>query len=363
MEGNKEDYYSLDDIVSHLLSFFHFLRKRVLWMLLTAVAGCGLGVLYYYVQKPKYEAVTTFILEEKSSGGGGLAGIASQFGFDIGSLSGGGSIFTGDNILDILRSKKVVYTVLLSKVGDNTNPQDETLADLFLHFSGWKKKWTSDPELNKISFANCKEGQLLPQKQDSILNEIHEFFTVHELSAERLNKKGSIIRVQVTAPNSVFARLMTERLVEAAANLYLNLKTGTAQNNIAKLQHRSDSLLILLNRKSYAVAANQPLDINPGIKSAIVPIEIASRDKSVLATLYAEVTKNLEASKLILSQQTPVIQRLDSPGYLLDDNKKSLFFLSIVSPITAALIFVICAFPLFLFKNRKGRQKIESIEK
>ena len=79
--------------------------------MLFILVGFALGTVFYYRQKPKYRAVCTFILEEKSSGGGGLSGLASQFGLNIGSLSGG-SIFSGDNIINILKSKKVVEQVL-----------------------------------------------------------------------------------------------------------------------------------------------------------------------------------------------------------------------------------------------------------
>lgn len=307
------------------------------------------ALVLYHSQKPDYRAVTTFILEEKSTPGGGLAGLASQFGFDIGNL-GGGSIFTGDNILDILRSKKIINEVLLTRLDSGKNAQ--TLADLFLDFKGWKKKWRSKAELKDINFTNVQNLETLSLKQDSVLNEIHSFIIKHALSTDRLNKKGSIISVQITATNSVFARLMTERMVSAAANLYLDIKTGTAQANISKLQRRSDSLLVLLNQKSYVAAANQPLDINPGIKSAVVPLEIVSRDKTVLATLYAEVTKNLEASKLILSQQTPVIQILDRPGQLLNDNKRSLTYMLVVTPVAGIVLYFVLAFPFFLWSGR-----------
>lgn len=357
MENNKEDYYSIADIFNKTRSFFSYVRRRFWVVLLFSSLGIGLGVYYHYRQKPKYEAVTTFILEEKSSGGGGLAGIASQFGFDIGSLSGGGSIFTGDNILDILKSKKIGYKVLLSKTDIKGEPYNQSLADLFLVFSGWKDKWR-DAELKKINYSNYTDEHQLSVRQDSVLNEIHANVLKYGLKVDRLNKKGSIIKVQVTSSNSLFARLMTERLVEAAAKLYLDIKTGTALANVAKMQQRSDSLLYLLNRKSYAAAVSQPLDINPGIKSAIVPVEIATRDKTVLATLYAEVTKNLEASKMLLSQQTPIIQILDRPPYLLDDNKKSLSLILIISILLAGFICIICLSLSYFFSriNQKMKQ-------
>lgn len=353
MEENKEDYYSLSEIVNTIKSFLRYLRGKWWILVLAVLAGGGLGVVYYFVQKPKYEAVTTFILEEKSAGGGGMAGLASQFGFDIGSLSGGGgSIFAGDNIFDILRSKKIMQKVLLSKVDSDKGDSSETLADLFLDFRNWKKKWSS-PDLKNISYAGVGYKQALSLKQDSVLNLIHEFLLKKSLSTQRVNKKGSIIKVQVTAMNSLFARLMTERLVEEAAKMYLNIKTGTAQANIDRMQRRSDSLLALLNNKSYAAAATQLLDPNPGVKTAAVSTEIALRDKTVISTLYVEVTKNLETSKMLLAQQTPVIQLLDHPGYLLQDNKKRLSMLLFAFSIGAALVYVMLAFILFHMNTPK----------
>jgi uncharacterized protein involved in exopolysaccharide biosynthesis len=341
---------SSDELIKAGQLFFKYLLKRWWLFILFVATGVALGTAYYYRQKPKYQAVCTFILEEKSAGGGGLSGLASQFGFNIGSLSGG-SIFTGDNILNILKSKKVVEQVLLSKANDSS-ANGETLADLYLNFTGLKNSWRNKPALSGISFSNL--GQLTTV-QDSVLNAIHEGIVKNDLSAEKASKQGTIIRVQVTAANSQFARLMTERLVDAASKLYLDIRVGTAERNIQQLQRRSDSLLLLLNNKSYKAAASQPLDINPGIKTASVPVEIAMRDKTVLSTLYAEVTKNLEASKMLLSQQTPVIELLDRPEYLLKDLKKSLSFSIVVFFALMVCVYLGLSFILFFLKNNLSK--------
>lgn len=345
MAQNNEEYYSFSDLTDNIKAFFIYLLRRWWLLLLVIFAGIGLATAYYRMQKPKYKAVTTFILEDKSAASGGLAGLASQFGVNISSLAGGGNIFAGDNILNILKSKKVVQQVLLSGV-DSTNDH-YTLADLYLQFTGLKKSWEKKPDLATLNFSEAKK-QMTPIA-DSALNIMYESILKNNLVTERTSKQGSIIMVQVTAANNNFARLVAERLVNQAANLYMDIRTGTAKENIAQLQRRSDSLLVLLNGKSYVAAASQLLDINPGIKTATVPVEIATRDKTVLATLYAEVTKNLEASKLLLSQQTPVMQLLDQPSYLLDDNKKGWLFLAVVGAFGTGALYVGFAFLLFLF--------------
>ena len=342
----KKENSSLHELINTARIFYRYLLRRWWLALIFILAGIAMGTAYYYRQKPKYIAVCTFILEEKSGTSGGLSGLASQFGLNIGGLSGG-SIFSGDNILNILKSKKVVEEVLLTRTGE-TSLGKTTLADLYLDFTGLRASMQKKPRLANINFSDS--GQLNPT-QDSILNAVYEGIVKNNLSADRTSKQGSIIQVQVTASNSVFARLMTERLVDAASKLYLDLRIGNAQSNIRQLQRRSDSLLMLLNNKSYSAAASQPLDINPGIKTAAVPVEIAMRDKTVLGTLYAEVTKNLEASKMLLSQETPVIELLDRPESLLKDMRKSLFFSLVVFTALTAFIYLTLSFSLFFWKQ------------
>ncbi|MET0462112.1 MAG: Wzz/FepE/Etk N-terminal domain-containing protein [Chitinophagaceae bacterium] len=350
---NKQDHYSFADLRSSITSFVQFCIKRWFIFLLVVSIAAALGATYFFVvQKPKYEAVTTFILEEKTPGGGGLAGLASQFGFNIASLTSGGSIFSGDNILDILKSKRIIREVLLSGTEDSAGKR--SLADVYLDFSGLQKKWSKTERLSGLSFA--KNVVTLSSLQDSVLNTISEKIIRKHLVVDRMNKKGSIIFVMVTAPDETFARLMTTRLVAQASKLYLDIRTGTSLENIRQLQNRSDSLLILLNAKSFAAASVQPIDINPALRTMAVPAEIASRDKSVLATLYAEVTKNLEASKLLLSQQTPVIQLLDEPGYSLEDERKGLIFLLVIFGFAGGFLLFVAMFGYYFFL-RKDRDK------
>src|SRR5215204_1109500 len=115
MNAEKEEYYSLTQIAKSTKAFLQYLLRKWWVFLLGAVLAFFCGYIYFIRQKPKFEAVSTFILEDKSSGGGnGLAGLASQFGLNIASMNGGGSIFSGDNILNILKSKNVVERVLLT---------------------------------------------------------------------------------------------------------------------------------------------------------------------------------------------------------------------------------------------------------
>lgn len=357
----QEDYYSLADILQQVKAFLRYLRQQWLWLLAAAVLGITGGVLYYYLQKPSYQAEETFILEEKTPGGAGLAGLASQFGFDIGSLTGGGSIFSGDNILDILTSRRIVEHVLLSKV-DSSQTHSATLADLFLDFSKLKKKWHNKPGLDTINFYRVNGRSSMSLLQDSVLHEVYKLVTKKYVSVSRLNKKGSIITINATSINPDFSLLLVQRMVKEASDLYIDIKTSVSAANVNRLQQKADSLLALLNNKSYQVAGMQINDANPALKTLLVPTELASRDRTVLATLYTEVVKNLETVRTTLMLQTPVIEVLDMPHAPLEDGKKHLGIVLMIGFVVGALLGVLYAFYRYMLQywSREAATKVHS---
>jgi hypothetical protein len=128
----------------------------------------------------------------------------------------------------------------------------------------------------------------------------------------------------------VFSKLFTERLVLETIRMYVDIKTSVATRNISRLEKRSDSLMELLNAKSYKSAAMQVLDANAAYKTSAVPVEVSQRDKSVTYALYSEVMKNLEASRMGLAGQTPVINMLDQARYPLEDQQRALWLLLLI---------------------------------
>lgn len=345
--SQQDDEISLQELLQKIKGFIAYLKSKWVSLLVAGIIGGLLGLGYYYIQSPKYTATCTFILEEKSASGGGLAGLASQFGFDVGGAMGGSSLFAGDNLLEIIPSKNIIEKVLLSKVDSSSQ---QTLADLFLDFTKLKKAWAHKERLANISFEKVQNPEQMSLMQDSVLNVIYGVVVKSYLSVDWAHKNASLIRVSVTSKNKKFSKYLTERIVEQSKKLYIDLKTGTSQANVDRLQRRADSLYVLLNNKSYQAAESQVLNVNPAMKKVLAATEISARDKTVLDTIYAEVVKNLETSKILLSQQTPIIQLLDNPIFPLEINIKSKLFLSLVE----FFAFFSLAFLVILFSYIKS---------
>ncbi|MHA4801790.1 hypothetical protein, partial [Enterococcus faecium] len=68
--------------------------------------------------------------------------------------------------------------------------------------------------------------------QDSVLYLMYDKIIKKYVSVERLNKKGSIIKVSTQSTNPVFSKLLTERLVQETRKLYIEIKTANLQANV-----------------------------------------------------------------------------------------------------------------------------------
>ena len=116
-------------------SLFIYVQKKWLIFIIVGLLGGLAGYFYAAMQKPMYKSKLTFALDEGGSGGnaGGLSGLASQFGLNVG---GGKDIFGGDNIIEIMKSRRMVERVLLSS-DTFTGNKPETLIEYY--FTLFKK--------------------------------------------------------------------------------------------------------------------------------------------------------------------------------------------------------------------------------
>lgn len=261
----------------------------------------------------------TFVVEDAKGGSGaGLASLAGQFGFDVGG-GGGGSIFSGDNILLFLKSESLVRETLLTSFDEKSGV---TLADRYAEVNKLKEAWRKNKKIGEINFSKFKIEQL-PRKEDSLLQSIEAGIIKNELAIAKPDKKASFIEAKSTSLDEAFAKIFLDRLVKVATERYVESKTKTKTANVAMLQKRADSLSAVLNNKTFSAAASQQslVDANPALKTSAISSEITTRDKTMAATVFAEVVKNLELSKTLLNQETPVIQIVDQSTFPLEKEK------------------------------------------
>ena len=326
-------YPELKAVIQRFLNYFISQYKIIL---LITIITSTIGLIYGKLQPSTYKATSTFIVEDKSGkGGGGLSGLASQFGIDVGGLTGGGAgLFDGDNILEIIKSRAIIEKVLLTKIEEPSLAKGQTIADYYIQINNLGPAFESKNITTKsLNFAGLTEGIKHTLQQDSILFILYSGIN-KSLNVEKKNKKSTIITLEVVSGNQVFSKIFAEQLLKQTSDLYIDIKTGNLSRSIDRIQQKADSLQNSLRgiyQKSFqAENATKLYNVNSSLRINTSQTEITARDKTVSSTLYAEVVKNLETLKLSLINQTPVIQVLDTPKYpLFDQRTPARYFLLI----------------------------------
>ncbi len=325
-----------------------YLWNKKFKLIVFGFIGVIIGILYAWLKPITYTARLTFVVEESKGGGGSLlSGLAGQFGFDLGGLSGaGGSILAGDNVQQLLRSQKMIKNTLLTPFGNSTTI---SIADEYARTSklsdSWGKKY-NDGKPVRFPLDSPNYTRL----QDSLLQVITLRIIEKELVVGKPDKKLSFFEATVTMHNEGLAQVFTTRLIDQATRFYIDTKTKRQRNNVNRLQTRADSIGLILNQRTYTASqANSiMLDVNPAYPTANVGVELKERDKLVLQTIYSEIVKNLEISRTMLIQETPTFQVVDEPELPLKKNRTGYLISIIYGGLIAGI-----AGALYLLLSRK----------
>lgn len=344
------DEIYLKDLILKIKEWINYLLSKWKVVLLVGLIGGISGFIYSTYKPIIYIAKITFILEDgksSSSGLGGLASLAGQFGVDVVGGSSGGNILSGDNILSYFKSPSLSREVLLTAYDSS---KSETIADAYAKIYRLNDDWEKNKKIGKIKFAPLSSSSNYTRVQDSLLQKISENIITNQFNVNRPDKKASFIDVSVSMRNEILAKKYCERIVQRVVDRYISTKIQRQKTTVDKLQFRVDSIARLLQQKTVSGASIQnnssTMDINPLYRtSTSVAVETTLRDKALLSTIFASVTQNLEIAKFTLSQETPVIQIIDSPVLPLKVEKlsrlKTTFLFLFVFGFASCLFFVI----------------------
>jgi uncharacterized protein involved in exopolysaccharide biosynthesis len=91
--------------------------------------------------------------------------------------------------------------------------------------------------------------------------------------------------------------------------------------------------------------------MNPARQVAGVNTELQTRDKMVLQTMYTEVIKNLELSKMTMAQETPIMQIIDKPMLPLEKDRLGKLKAMIIGGFILSFLAVLVIFTRLLVKG------------
>ena len=328
-----DDEITLTDIWIKVQEWSAFLWKRKAWIIAVAFLFAIGGYLKVKLTKPVYSATLTFSLEQGGSGGSSLSGLASQFGFSMG--GNGGGMFSGENLLTLMKSRRLVEDVLLTPVSLN----GDSVLLINQYVSTWpelKEHWDST---GLYPFDAQKAKQ---RAQDSALGVIYFAIAEKSLGVSKQDEEQSFVSISYSGHDEAFTGAFVEQLASQATEFYIESKTANNRANIAKLQRRVDSVTSEL--EVAMVSAGRANDANMFTVQSAAKVSSLEKQMKVtmLTTLYGELVKNLELSKTLAAREEPLITVIDRPHYPLrvrESGLKAALFGGVLGGFLAVLFF------------------------
>lgn len=320
----NSDEISIKDVILKVRTWWKYILSKWVLILVISIIGGILDVAYGWSKKPIYKAELTFTVQgEKGSSMGGALGLASQMGIDVGGAGGDGGEFSGENLLELMKSRSMVEKALLTTV--TVENKQLTLAEYYINFNKIRATWKDNPELINMHFLPGADRTKFTLLQNSILGSFHKTLTGSNLIIDRLDKKSSIIALTVNSTNELFSKTFCEVLAKVVSDFYVQSKTKKEVTNVAILQSQYDSVRRVLS--THIMGAASSIDDNPFPNPALQVLKAPSQRRSIevqtTTIILSELAKNLEMAKMSLLQETPLIQVIDRPILPLEEIKQS----------------------------------------
>jgi hypothetical protein len=311
-EQASKDEISLKELFEKGKEWFAYLLSQWKIILLAGVIGAVLGLTYSFIKKPIYTATMSFALEDEKSGGGlgGALGLASSFGFDLG--GSGGSIFSGSNLTELFKSRRMVEQTLLTPVV--IDGKTISFAEMYVQIAEWREGWEKNPKFKNIQFSPKPNRDYFTRVHDSIFGVIYKNLS-GALTVGKKDKKIDIISMEVSSNNELFAKYFCEALARQVGQFYVATKTKKARANMAILQKQTDSIRGELNSAitGVAVANDNTFGLNPALNVRRAPSARRQIDVQANTAILTELVKQTEMAKVALRKETPLIQVIDRP--------------------------------------------------
>jgi len=322
-DEEKNDSLSLEEIIAQVRVYWDVLWRKK-WIIIACGLICGgLGLTYSIMRTISYRAAYVFSIEGSGASGasGALSSIAGFMGF------GGGSTgaFSGDNIVELLKSKRLIEKALLSPT--EINGKKETFIEYYIAAKEMREgceeaeKKEGVVTICDINFPLGQARETFTREQDSVLLQFSSAFLKNNIAVAKRDKKLAFVDFSVSSTDELFSKYFSEALLKEVSAFYIDTKTSISRKNIEIFQFQADSVRKLLNNALSSSAYYADGNVNAAKKVVGVQLQRIQMDIQIFGTAYAEMIKNIEMLKLDLARETPLIQIIDSPVLPLDNDK------------------------------------------
>ena len=301
---------TLKDVFLTIRDYKNELKRKLVLIISIVILFSLIGYIYSINQEDKYVATLSFIVEgdEEGLNLSSFAGMSNQFGLDFG--GGGSSSFSQQNVIELLKSRKIVEESLKKEY--TISAKRYSLLEHYI--------------INNNIIEDSSEIKFDGIYNDSITNIVWRQIIDNKLEVLYQNDEANILNLNYSSVSSQFAKYFTESLIDEMTGMYSSYQTEKIRFSLNNLKSRSDSVFSELQRSERNLARIKDRNTRVITASGRLDEIRYMRQVQVLNTMYLELIKNTEVVKMNLLNETPIIQIVDAPILPLSTVKRSFMF-------------------------------------
>jgi hypothetical protein len=335
---------SVKDTFLRVYSYIQLIWSKKLWVVIAAVLLGGIFAYRAFVSEVTYKADVTFMVNEKSSEGGGmLSSVLGQFG-----LGGGASGGTNYNrILEISNSDKITRELLIAK--STVGSEDDYLVNHIINTYDLHKDWEDDTLLvgyyldSMELFGNnsrTKKANVAFKVVSGILRGSPSQGKPGLLSIG-FSEESGILGITCNSKSEELSAAIVNSQYNILSDFYINQSIGGRKETYRQLVLKVDSIKRLMNGSESAYASGQDKSLGFVLNRDRLGTARAFTEIQMYQEMYAEAIKNKETAEFILNSNTPFFQLLDSPVLPLKEKKDSFIKAGIIGVLVGSFICIL----------------------
>ncbi len=323
----EEDEITLKELILKIKEFWGVLWQQKVWIIIVALLFAGFFALKTWIKPITFTAPLTFMVnEDEGNQMGAISGILGQFGLP----GGGNSEFNLDRILELAKSRRIVYPCLLEKA--NMDGQDDIIANHLIRIYDYHKKWSKskNQELHKYQFTKSSFEDLDRTGQIA-LKSLHTKVVGNEkksndpLLSTQYGEETGILKLTITSEDGDLSSILVNKIYERLSSYYIEKTIEPQQETVKILKEKTDSLRQALNEAEASLASFDATRRSLWSETEQFKRDARQRKVTLLTLMYGEALKNSETAQFALQSKTPFFQVIDPPPIPLAPNVNSKF--------------------------------------
>jgi hypothetical protein len=319
-----EKEITLRDLFFQLRGMILFLLSKWKWLVLGAAIGLAGGIAYALLKPPEYVAKISFVTDTDTDIPSGLsmyAGLAAQFGMNIGQGSSNG-LFSGDNIFDLMKTRRMLENTLMTPVTIDGKPT--LLINRYIEIEDLKDKWRNKPYANGLSFTRNSDSANFTRNQNRVIGLICSDIVQDNLIVPSNTGSSSLKTVGCASRDELFSQLFLENLIDNVADYYIATKTKKARAALTVFDRQLDSVRTQLYGAMSNVASFQDENLNLVRQGPRVKQQQGSLKMQVNSAMYQQLVTAVETAKMTLQKEMPLFEIVDHPILPLTKQRPSI---------------------------------------